>query len=447
MTLQQHFSKTFHLAWPVMLGQLGHVLVGLADSIMIGKLGTIPLAASAFANSIFVVPMVFGMGMAFGLTPPIANAHGAGKTDRIGGFLKHALALNTGTALVILLCVLSIMPFAYIFQQEAEVESLSMPYLLIISSSILPLMLFLTFKQFAEGLSDTRFAMIASIGANLLNVGLNYLLIYGHWGMPALGLNGAGYATVISRVVMAIAMFAYLFKHKKFQPYLQHFKTIIWEKSMFKRLLQIGLPSGIQYIFEVSAFAGAAIIVGQMGAEQLAAHQIAISLAAVSYMAASGLGAAASVRTGNQMGRGDYNSMRMAGRSSLYMVLIFMAVCGLLLVLGNTLLPGFYSDEPQVKQIASSLLYIAALFQLSDGVQVLALGALRGIGDTRIPTFITLLSYWIIGIGLAYGLGIYLNMGPEGVWYGLAIGLTFAAVLLYWRFEQQCKKMIHAKTA
>jgi MATE family multidrug resistance protein len=430
-----------------MLGQLGHVLVGLADSIMIGKLGTIPLAASAFANSVFVVPMVFGMGMAFGLTPPIANAHGAGKTERVGGFLKHALVLNMATALLVLLCVLSIMPFSYIFKQEASVESLSMPYLVIISSSIFPLMLFLTFKQFAEGLSDTRFAMLASIGANLLNVGLNYLLIYGHFGFPALGLNGAGYATTISRIVMAAAMFFYVFKNKKFQAYLQHFKAILWEKSMFKRLLEIGLPSGIQYIFEVSAFAGAAIIVGQMGAEQLAAHQIAISLAAVSYMAASGLGAAASVRTGNQMGRGDFKSMRMAGRSSLYMVLIFMACCGLLLVAGNKILPGFYSDVASVKQIASSLLYIAALFQLSDGVQVLALGALRGIGDTKIPTYITLLSYWIIGIGLAYCFGIYLEIGPLGVWYGLAIGLTVAAVLLYGRFEQQCKKMIHAKTA
>ncbi len=445
MTLRTHLKKTFRLAWPVMLGQLGHVLVGLADSIMIGKLGTVELAASAFANSIFVVPMVFGMGMAFGLTPPIANADGAGKKELTGGFLKHSLLLNAATALLIFFSILSVMPFAGVFRQEPSVENLAMPYLLIITSSIFPLMLFLTLKQFAEGLSFTRFAMLASLGANLLNIGLNYLLIYGKAGFPALGLNGAGYATLLSRILMAGAMLWYVFRHPRFQTHLRYYKHLLWEKSMFKRLLEIGLPSGLQYIFEVSAFAGAAILVGQIGASELAAHQIAISLASVSYMAASGIGAAVSVRTGNQMGRTDYRSMRAAGRSALYLTLLLMASCGIILVAGNDFFPRLYSEDAGVLPIASGLILIAALFQLSDGVQVMALGALRGIADTKIPTLITFFSYWLVGLGLAYVLGIYLHMGPQGVWYGLAIGLTVAAALLYWRFERHCKKLIHEK--
>lgn len=446
MTTTQHFSKTFHLAWPVMLGQLGHVLVGLADSIMIGKLGTISLAASAFANSIFVVPMVFGMGMAFGLTPPIANAHGAGKTKRVGALLKHSLLVNQITAFVIMACTVLVIPFSGLFGQEESVRVLSMPYLLIISSSIFPLMLFFTLKQFAEGLSDTLFAMVASIGANFLNVALNYVLIYGLYGFPELGLNGAGYATLFSRIIMAVVLLIYVFKTKKFQLYLRTNAAVKWTKSIFKKLLEVGLPSGIQYIFEVSAFAGAAIIIGQIGAEELAAHQIAISLAAVSYMAASGLGAATSVRTGNQQGKGDFVNMRQAGRVGLVMTLAFMAFCGVLLVLFYKILPSFYSNEVIVTTIASELLLIAAVFQLSDGIQVMALGALRGISDTRIPTYITFLAYWVIGLGVGYYLGITMGIGPQGVWYGLALGLTVAAILLYWRFEARCKKMIDEKT-
>jgi MATE family multidrug resistance protein len=410
---------------------------------MIGQLGTVPLAASAFANSLFIIPMVFGMGIAFGITPPIANAHGGGKTKRVGALLKHSLSINQLTAVFILLCILLVYPFSGSFGQEEGVRVLAMPYLLIISSSIFPFMLFLTLKQFAEGLSDTRFAMYASLGANLINVGLNYILINGKFGFDAYGLNGAGYATLIARILMALIMFWYVFRTKKFKVYLGFFGRIKWEKAIFKKLLNIGLPSGFQYVFEVSAFAGAAIIIGQIGAEQLAAHQIAISLASVSYMAASGLGAAASVRTGNQLGRRDFKNLRQVGRMSALLTLAFMAFCGLVFILFNEQLPAFYSDESAVKQIASSLIIIAAFFQLSDGLQIVALGALRGIADTKIPTLITFLAYWLIGIGVGYYLGIELNWGTKGVWYGLALGLATAAVLLYWRFEVRCKKMIY----
>lgn len=427
-----------------MLGQLGHVMVGLADSIMIGRLGTIQLAASAFGNSIFIVPMVFGLGMAYGMTTPIANAHGEGKPDRAGSFLKHGLVVNLLTALAIFLLLLIFSRFTHLLGQEPGVVSRANPYLIIISASIFPLMTFMTFKQFAEGLSDTRMAMVISIGANLLNIFFNYLLIYGKWGFPALGLNGAGYATLTARVLMAVFMYLYVFRGAKFRKFLAHYSHLAWKKSQFKRIWEIGFPSGTQYIFEVSSFAVAAVIVGQIGAGALAAHQIAISLASLSYMMATGLGAAATVRVANQLGRKDLTTMLNAGRVCFVMTLVFMAGCGLLFFFGRNFFPTFYTHDAEVISIASQLLVVAVFFQLSDGTQVVALGALRGMSEVKIPTLITFIAYWILGIVPAYILGITYGLGPLGVWYGLALGLTSAAILLYWRFEWKSKKLQHA---
>ena len=426
-----------------MLGQLGHVMVGLADSIMIGRIGTIPLAAAAFANSIFVVPMVFGIGMAAGLTPPIANADGEGKPHKAGSYLRHALLINMLTATLIFLLLLVFSNFTHLLGQETGVVELSHTYLLIITASIFPFLLFLTFKQFAEGLSDTRFAMVVSIGANLINIFFNYLLIYGNWGFPKLGLNGAGYATLLARVLMAALMYLYVFRAKKFRKYLSGFMQIEWRKKQFQKILSIGFPSGLQYIFEVSAFAIAAIIVGQISAEALAAHQIAISLASLSYMMATGIGAAATVRVANQLGSRNYKVMRAAGRTCFAMTLIFMALCGLTFFLGRNYFPTFYTLDSQVIGIASQLLIIAVFFQLSDGTQVVALGALRGMSEVKIPTLITFIAYWGLGLAPAYLMGITFHMGPMGVWYGLALGLTSAAILLYWRFEWKSKKLMH----
>lgn len=444
MTTKEHLKTTFSLAWPVMLGQLGHVMVGLADSIMIGQLGTIQLAAAAFANSIFVIPMVFGIGMSFGMTTPIANADGEGNTDKGGNYLRHGLVINMATALGIFLLVLLFSRFTHLLGQEPGVVTLADPYLLIITASIFPLMGFLTFKQFAEGLSDTRMAMMVSIGANLLNIFFNYLLIYGNWGFPQLGLNGAGYATLVARILMVIFMYLYIFKGKKFTRYLRHYSQLAWKKSYFKKILSIGFPSGSQYIFEVSSFAVAAVIVGQISAEALAAHQIAISLAALSYMMATGLGAAATVRVANEFGRKDLKAMLTAGRTSFAMALAFMLFCGIVFLLGRNFFPTFYTDDAYVIGIASQLLIVAVFFQLSDGTQVVALGALRGMSEVKMPTFITFIAYWIFGLLPAYLMGITFEMGPLGVWYGLALGLTTAAVLLYWRFEWKSKKLMHA---
>ena len=441
MTRKEHYRQNLKLALPVMIGQLGHIMVGVADSIMIGKLGTLPLAASAFANSIFIIPMVFGIGMAYGMTTPVANADGEGQPGKVRSYLKHGLYCNVLTAIVIFSSLLALKPWLGQMGQTADVSTLAGPYFTIISSSLIPLLMFLTFKQFAEGLSDTRAAMAISILANLVNVALNYLFIYGKGGFPAWGLNGAGYATFLARLLMFIAMAAYVFQKPSFKTYTRGIRWLQTQRSHFQRILQIGVPSGLQYIFEVSAFALAAVMMGTLGEIELAAHQIAISLATVSYLAASGFGAAANVRVSKQLGARNFLAMRQAAQTNFVITIAFMALAGMGFYFGRNFWPGFYNDDPAVLSLAAQLLVVAVFFQLFDGMQVTTLGALRGLSDVRIPTAITLIAYWVLGIPACYGLGVKGPFGPEGIWYGLAGALTVSACLLYWRFEYRCKAL------
>jgi MATE family multidrug resistance protein len=434
MTVAEHYRTNLKLALPVMIGQLGHIMVSVADSIMVGQLGTIPLAAVALGNSVFGMFMVFGLGTSFGITPLVANADGKGRKHLQGSLLRHAFWVNMAVGLLLAIIMFSIAPFLQLFGQEKAVADLAQPYLILISSSIIPLMTFMTFKQFAEGLSDTRMAMVISLVCNLINVGLNYLLIYGKGGFPELGLNGAGWATIIARIIMVAGMWGYVMKANRFKIYDLRIWAISFRKKIARRLLQVGIPSGLQFTFEVSAFSLAAIFAGMLSAKALAAHQIAINIASVSYMAVTGLGAAATVRVGNQAGRRDKANLKTAASTIFKMSLVWMAFTGLVILLFRDTLAGFYSDDPDVLLLAGKMLILVVIFQLSDGLQAVAIGALRGFTDVRIPTVITFVAYWLMTLPAAYILSHLTPLGAMGIWYALAGGLTIAAVFLLKRF-------------
>jgi len=440
MTKTQHYKTTIKLALPVIIGQLGQIMVSVADSIMVGQLGTIQLAAAAFANSIFIVVLVFGMGLAYGLTPLVATAAGMNRTHIQGALLRQSFYLNILVALGLSGIMLGSMPLFQFLGQEPEVIEQAKNYYLILSATVLPIMLYLSFKQFAEGLADTRTAMVISIACNIVNVGLNYILIYGHWGIPDLGLEGAGIATFIARIIMLVAMAYYVLNAKKFDRYKLTLKFQKARKKVLRKLLSVGIPTGLQYLFEVSAFSVAAILAGMISAEALAAHQIAINIASVTYMAASGLGAAATVRVGNQAGAGDYTNLKLASGSIFRLSVGWMAFAGLIIFLFKHELAGFYSDDPVVLALAVKMLIVTVFFQLSDGVQVVALGALRGFTDVKIPTVITFVAYWIIALPAAYILSQIMDYGALGIWYALAGGLTISAILLVVRFNGELKK-------
>ncbi len=438
-----HQSKiTLNLAYPVMLSQLGQVMVGVADSMMVGQIGKDSLAGASLGNSIFVLFLTFGIGISYGITPLVAKADGEGNPQAIIDLLKHGFLVNliTSALLFIVMMITSII-FPYLGQPDPVVY-LAVPYFIVISISILPFMIFQTARQFAEGLSLTRQAMIVTVSGNILNILLNYLLIFGKLGLPSLGLFGAGIATLISRIIMAVMMVYFVYYHRRFTIYWKHFERIGFKMNIIRRILSIGLPSGLQFIFEVGAFSLAAIMVGWIGTTALAAHQIAISLASITYMMATGIATATTIRVGNQLGRNDALMLRKVGFTGFLMGATFMGVSALVMISLNNYLPTWYIDDQEVIGLASELILIAAIFQISDGLQVVGLGALRGMSDVKIPTLVTLLAYWILALPIGYLFGIYLDFGASGIWIGLLIGLTVTAALLIYRFKQISSKNV-----
>ncbi|MEO0552263.1 MAG: MATE family efflux transporter [Bacteroidota bacterium] len=437
-----HLKKNFLLAYPVMISQVGHMMVNVADSVMVGQLGALPLAGASLANVIFHLLMTFGIGISYAITPLVAAADGEGNTARASEILKNGFLLNIITGILLFGLVLIGSPVLFHLDQPQDVVTIAVPYLNIVTFSLIPLMVFQTFRQFAEGLSRTRQAMFIVIACNVINIGLNYLLIYGKAGFPELGLNGAGWASLISRIVLAVWMMSYIYFSKSFITFRNGFSIGFYSKELIKRLINIGLPAGLQFIFEVGAFGFAVIMIGWIGTKALAAHQIAVNLAAVSYMAASGLSAAATIRVGNQLGRKDVPTLRAAAFTLYGMVITFMLACALIFILGRYYLPSLYIRDVEVVQIASSLVVIAGFFQLSDGIQVVSLGALRGLEDVKVPTLLTFIAYWVIALPIGYLLGFKFDLGAEGIWYGLLIGLTIVAMVMSIRFNKLTKMLV-----
>ncbi|MCG8319137.1 MAG: MATE family efflux transporter [Cytophagales bacterium] len=442
MSYKEHIKKNISLALPVMLSQMGQVLVGVADSVMVGRVGVEPLAASSLANSLFYFIFMFGVGVSYAITPLVAKADSIDDHRESGVLLRHGLLTNMVVALVLFLLLMLATRLIHLLKQPETVIVLSVPYLIVISVSLLPFMLFQTFRQFCEGLSLTKVPMYFTIAANVINIMLNYILIFGKLGFEPMGLMGAGWATLIARLLMGAGMALYVIYAKRFKHYREGFATIKIKVERLKKLLELGIPTGMQFIFEVGAFAAAAIMAGWLGTEPLAAHQIAINLSSLSYMMASGISAAATVRVGNQMGRRDIPMLIKAGRSSFVLAASFMTICGITFITGKELLPSFYVDEASVINIAASLLVIAAFFQVSDGLQVVGLGALRGMEDVKIPTVITLFAYWVVGLPMGYLLGFHWHLGIEGIWYGLLTGLSLSAIMLLLRFHFLTQKKL-----
>jgi MATE family multidrug resistance protein len=425
-----------------MIGQLGQILVSVADSIMVGNiLGKIPLAAVSLAVSILIIPMVFAIGVAFGLTPIVAGADGKDNPAEAVKYFKNGLVLNSVLGLLVYGVLAIFAQFAHLLGQDERVVLEAMPYLHIVGFSIVPMMAFFAFKQFAEGLSDTKAGMRVSLVANLLNILLNYPLITGWGPFPELGLAGAAIATLATRFLMVAGMAIYIRKHKKFAAYWSHWRSKKIKWSSIHDILTIGVPSGLQLVFEAGAFAMSGIIVGMIGPAQQAAHQIALNIASISYMMVGGLGAAATIRIGNQLGRRDIPMLRLAGQSLFHITLAMMVLTMILLISLRHLLPEFYSSDPEVLQYTAVLMIAAGIFQLPDGLQATTLGALRGAQDVNIPTIIAFVAYWVIAVPMCYFLGITQEMGPLGVWIGLTIGLVLASIALYWRFQYKVRRI------
>ena len=436
-----YYSDNLRLAMPIVVSQLGHTLAHLADSVIVGHFaGTIQLAAVSLVNSLFMLILVLGMGLAYGLTPLIAQENGRKNYDECGKLLSNSLIINFFISLLLYGFVhLGTLLVIDHIGQAPEVVAYAKPYLGLLGFSIIPLMIFQTFKQFAEGLGFTKQAMFVSIWGNVINIVLGVVFVKGMFGITPMGVKGVGLSTLIDRTVMAIVMSVYVMRSPVFKVYVKQFKISFFDKVRAFKIVKIGAPVALQYSFEISAFSGAAILIGTIGAIEQAAHQVAINLASITYMMASGIASAATIKTGNNFGKSNFKDLRQSAIASYHVIILFMTITALFFVLANNLLPFLYTEDNAVISIAAQLLIIAGFFQLFDGTQVVGLGVLRGIGDVNIPTVITFIAYWIIGIPLGYFLGIKLEMGVNGIWYGLTFGLLTASNLLFIRFQTKTR--------
>jgi MATE family multidrug resistance protein len=437
-----YYRENLNLAIPVVISQLGHTLVQTSDTIIVGHFaGTVSLAAVSLANSAFVIALVIGIGISYGITPLIAQHNGRENFAECGRLLSNSLFINIVTGVVLFAFTLfgSIFILDHLDQTPAVVQR-AKPFLVLLGLSMIPMLIFNTFKQFAEGLGFTKQAMSISIWGNVFNICLGIILVKGMFGISPMGVKGVGYSTLADRCIMATVMGLYVFRSANFKAYLRTFAIKNIDKLRCLQLLRIGGPVALQYTFEISAFSAAAIMIGTIGYHEQAAHQVAINLASMTYMMASGLSAAAAIKSGNYFGSNEHQKLRHSAISNYHIVLLFMCITACLFTTFNHLLPWIYTSDNIVIGIAAQLLIIAAFFQLFDGTQVVGLGILRGMGDVNIPTVITFLAYWVVGLPVGYVLGLKLHLGVKGVWYGLVLGLMVSAILLFFRFQFISKK-------
>lgn len=329
--------------------------------------------------------------------------------------------------------------------QPVEVVILAIPYYEIVAVSMIPLMIFQGFKQFTDGLSQTKYAMYAIIITNIVNVLLNFVLIYGIWIFPRLELVGAAIGTLISRIVMVIFIYIVLIKKEKFAVYTCRLKVKEIKKTIFKKIVNLGLPTALQMLFEVGLFTASVLLAGTLGAFPQAANQIALKLASTTFMIAVGVGVAATIRVGNQKGLKNYIELRRIAFSNFLLILIIMFTFSIGFVLFKDILPWMFTDNLEVIKIASSLLIVAGLFQLSDGLQAVILGGLRGLQDVKVPSILSFIAYWLIGFPVCYYLGSIANFGTLGIWIGLLTALTCSAFMLFLRFNYLSNKLIQGK--
>jgi len=429
----REFSKNLTIAYPIMFGQIAHLLVALADNIMVGKLGAAQLAAVSLGNTLIFIALSVGIGFSFAITPLVAEADAQGNYKRVKSIFHNGVLICILNGVLLCALLLIAEPILYMLDQPEEVVVLAVPYMRVVAYSLIPLMLFQAIKQFSDGLSFTIYAMYATLVANVINVILNYLLIYGEFGFPRLEVVGAAYGTLVARILMIPFLIFLLSRKDMFKQYFADFSS--FSVSVIRRLLNLGVPTALQMFFEVSLFTAAIFMCGMISTNAQAANQIALNLSALTFMVGVGLGVTATIRVGNQYGKKDFIELKRIASSIFLLTLMIEIVFALAFYFGKDILPWIYIQDVQVIQIASSLLIVAAIFQISDGLQVVLLGSLRGLQDVWIPSLICFVSYWLFGLPVSYYLGLVKGIGAMGVWIGLLVGLTISAILMYSRFR------------
>ena len=454
MNLSQYtkeFSYNIKLAYPVILGMLGHTLISIVDNIMVGNLGSTELAAVSLGGSFVFIGMSLGIGFSTAITPLVSEADAEKDDKKIRSVFHHGLLSCVVLGIVVFTIIVLAKPIMYVMHQPKEVIDIASPYIDWVAFSLIPVIIFQGYKQFADGLSRTKYSMYAIFMANIVHIIINYMLIYGVWIFPKLGIIGAALGTVISRILMVVFMHYIMKNNAQLNPYFKNFSFREIKKTMLKKIASLGIPSAMQMLFEVALFTAAIWLCGSIGKTSQAANQIALTLATTTFMFAMGLSVAATIRVGNNKGLMDFKNLIIVARSVFLLAIILETFFGILFVILHNFLPHLFLNMENVNQaienkeviiIASKLLLVAAVFQISDGIQVVVLGALRGLQDVKVPMYITFVAYWVVGFPISFFLGKYTDLKSVGVWIGLLAGLSTAALFLYLRFHKLTKQQL-----
>lgn len=444
-----YYKRNLKVALPVMLTQLGASLVGFFDSIMVGHYATVDLAAVSFSNALFFTVMVFAMGALMGLTPLVGIQVGElAQTienknvihKRIASLFQNGMLFTVLLSVIMLVFLSACIPFLDRFGQDPEVIEVARPYYILIVISLVPFLFFSFFKQFLEGLGNTMVAMVITLLMNGLNILLNWVFIYGHWGFEAMGATGAGIGSLISRIGMPLCFWAVIAWHKEWKQYLRMSRQVFsWLR--IKELAKIGFPIGGQTLVESFLFTASFVIIGWISKEALAAHQVANQIADMTFMLALGIGSATTIRVSHQLGEGNIHGVRMASNASIHLVLLMNTIGAALMIGLRNYIPMLFTEDREVIAIASQLIVIAGMFQYADGLQAVGAAMLRGITDVKVPMVIAFVSYIVVGLSVGLLCAFPLKMGAAGIWIGFIFGLALAAICFHIRFRRLLHKI------
>lgn len=435
-----YYRRNLAVAFPVMLTQLGAALVGLIDTIMVGHYATTDLAAVSFANGVFFTFMVFAMGAVMAVTPLVGHAFVQKNDERVASLLLNGLwftlLIGGATCAVLAWCV----PFMDDMGQDPEVVKAARPYLIMRIVGMIPFLIFCLEKQFMEGLGNTIVAMLVTAGINVLNILLNWVFIFGHWGCPPMGATGAGLATMIAWVLLPIVFLAAILSRQEWRRYFSLCSCSLNSRATIRELLKVGAPIGMQTTMETVLFTLSFIMVGWISKEALAAHQVTNQVADFAFMLSLGISSATTIRVSHQYGLGDMHATRMAANASVHLILLMNTIGAALMIGLRHYLPYLFTEDEAVVSLASQLLIFAGMLQYADGLQCVGAGMLRGVTDVRVPMWITVITYVIIALPLGYALMFPAGLGAVGMWMSFVVALTIAAAAFHLRFRWLFRK-------
>ncbi len=434
-TYKEHYKALIYLGTPIIIGQIGIIILGFADTFMIGHYGTNELGAASFVNSLFSLAIIFSTGFAYGLTPIVGGHYGQREFSSAGLALRASIIANSLVAIILTLCMTLLYLFVDKLGQPTELLPLIRPYYLILLSSLLFVLLFNAFKQFTDGITDTKTAMWILLGGNLFNIIGNYVLINGKLGLPEMGLLGAGISTLISRILMVIVFAAIFLSNRRFIRYKIGFFRLPWSKELFYKLNALGWPVAFQMGMETASFSISAIMIGWLGTIALASHQIMCTISQLTFMIYYGMGAAVAVRVSNFEGSKDRSNVRRSAYAGFHLLMLFVLVLGGAIFIARYYVGGLFTTNESVISLVASLIVPMFIYQFGDALQINFANALRGIADVRPMMWIAFIAYFIISLPAGYLFGFIFEWGVVGVWMAFPFGLTSAGIMLYARFR------------